>query len=77
MFHLFPRHHLTPARLAGEREQKLVGAKAVRSVAERPDFDSSDFEDSTPTIPGGYWHDGEELRDVGTCTDRVARGTVL
>jgi hypothetical protein len=66
MFQLFfPQYHLTPARLPGEGEQKLVGVKPVGGVASRPDFDSSDFEDSTPTIPGGYWHHREEPRDDG------------
>lgn len=60
MFHLFSR--LPPVYL-GVRRQLLANAAAVACDAARPDFDPSDFQEPTPTIPGGYWHGSDESRD--------------
>jgi hypothetical protein len=37
-----------------------------KAAAARPDFDPSDFEEPTPTVPGSYWHDSDQATDDDT-----------
>jgi hypothetical protein len=65
MLNLFLRHHLP--RLAvnsGSLAQTPKQPKAALGTATQPDFDLSDFEEPTPTEPGGYWHAEEHEDDA-------------
>jgi hypothetical protein len=64
MLNLFLRHHLQHRSLSSSsRSQPPKQASAARGTAARPDFDLSDFEEPTPTMPGGYWHASAEQED--------------
>jgi hypothetical protein len=66
MFHLFSRHPLPPAFMREAARQQLgAGATTVTDVS-RPDFDPSDFDESPPTVPGGYWHRKDDSREDAT-----------
>lgn len=60
MLNLFSRRHLPPKSNAGAPLQRPIG---IAPTVGRPDFDLSDFDEPTPTMPGRYWHASDEHRD--------------
>lgn len=66
MLNLFSRHYLPLKPFGGltTGTKQRRPADAVSEDAARPDFDLSDFDDSPPTEPGGYWH--EQMDDAVT-----------
>jgi hypothetical protein len=63
MLNLFLRPWSPPLLIGGRRKQPPDGQAAVR-IGSRPDFDLSDFDEPTPTMPGGYWHGHDERDDA-------------
>ena len=63
MLNLFSRRYLPPKAISGARMQRPVDTATAVGSAARPDFDPSDFEEPTPTMPGRYWHASDEQRD--------------
>jgi hypothetical protein len=61
MFHLFSHSPLLPALHSAVRRLHLAGG-ATASGDTAPDFDLSDFDESPPTVPGGYWHSNDQSR---------------
>lgn len=59
MLNLFSRHYFPLQPFGGFANglKKKLPADAAFEGAVRPDFDLSDFDDSPPTEPGGYWHE--------------------
>jgi hypothetical protein len=66
MFHLFSRHTLPPVFMRGAARQQLDAGATIVSDVSRPDFDPSDFDESPPTVPGGYWHRKDDSREETT-----------
>jgi hypothetical protein len=66
MFHLFSRHPLSPVLMRGAARQRLSAEATTVSNLSRPDFDPSDFDESPPTVPGGYWHRKDESQEDTT-----------
>jgi hypothetical protein len=63
MFHLFSRQPLRPVFMRGAARQQMGADGTTVSDVSRPDFDPSDFDESPPTVPGGYWHQEDESRE--------------
>ena len=55
MFNLLHSSLLPAIQRGFSRRTWVEASTAVRDSAQ-PDFDLSDFDDSPPTVPGGYWH---------------------
>jgi hypothetical protein len=46
--------------------QRSIAVAAAKAMAKRPDFDISEYEEPTPTVPGGYWHAQDETEEGGS-----------
>jgi hypothetical protein len=64
MFQLFSPPHSFSFFVGKVRRPQVTSAgTACFDAATRPDFDLSDFDESPPTVPGGYWHVEDGSKD--------------
>ena len=63
MLNLFSRRYMPPQSSSRARMQRPVDTATAPGSTARPDFDLSDFDEPTPTLPGSYWHTSDEQRD--------------
>jgi hypothetical protein len=66
MLHFFSRSSTLRVQIGQAPLLQRLKPAATSREAARPDFDPSDFEEPTPTVPGSYWHDSAQATDDDT-----------